>query len=101
MIEHNYTLLYSGIYPDGSLIRTQLCSDCGMVLLTIRRAGEEVESYYGLNQPQVNELAYALLKGNNKFAHIVEDRVLDGTPPLRQHKAPDDNQPPRPVRQGL
>lgn len=101
MKDHDFQHTYSGIYPDGSLIKSELCHDCGLITLTIRRAHEAAANTFVINQIQANEIAYALLKGNNKFMHILEDQVQSAPMDLIPGVASEDQAPPNPVRQGV
>jgi hypothetical protein len=74
---HKYEHLYKGSYPDGANISTELCHGCGMVHLKVVFSGGKDFSELYLHQPQVNELAYALLKGNNRFAHVLEHQLIE------------------------
>lgn len=97
---HDFKHLYSGIYPDGSKIATKLCENCGLVELCIVRSGEMIDNYFYLGQVQINEIAYALLKGNNRFAHIIENRAMDLVPGVAT-SAPEDLLPPTTTRLGI
>lgn len=101
--EHDFQHLYSGVYPDGSKIGTRLCGHCGIIELCVKSpyitdaAGKLIDQFFYFNQPQANELAYAMLKGNNRFAHIIEDQVLDS---ITIPGNGEDGHPARPIRLG-
>jgi hypothetical protein len=75
--EHVFERLYSGSYPDGAVITTELCRVCGKIELHVVHSGAQNYSTLYLQQPQAQEMAYALLKGCNRFAHIIEHRLMD------------------------
>lgn len=72
-----YKTVFSGLYPDGSKIKTELCNSCGNTILTLRRAAEPVEQTYTLEAPVAVEVAYALLKSLTRFQHQNEHQVQE------------------------